>query len=215
MPSLNPKGFQDIPLCELCFEDALKAGAKRSEELDRKDFFETSIRFCIDGLYKWLKSYSRSYGGPSVFAILRDISWWWASFCGTDPALSSLVRKYYALLKDITENTDYTDLTDRMDEPLRVKEVGRSSRHFTIIIPFECHGVIADCATALGMPFAVFYQLGVARALSVNRAGLFRAWATSKIDPFYDEVGTRIKTKMKALRRIENDKKFMDTDGSE
>jgi hypothetical protein len=212
MPSLNPKGFQDIPLCELCFEDALKAGAKRSEELDTKDFHETSVRFCIDGLYKWMKSYSRNCGGASVFIMSRDISWWWASFCSTDDTLSKIVKEYYVLLKDITENTDYTDLAERMDEQFHVEKIGRGGRPFNIFIPRECFGVISDCATAVGAPFSIFFQLGLAQALSTNRNGLFSKWATSKVVPLFSEVMGKAKSRMRDFRRIRNDMEFQDAE---
>jgi len=202
MVNLNPKSFQDTPLCELCFEDALKAGAKKSEKLKPADFKETSIRFCIDGLYKWYKSFSRHYGKSSVFVMIRDASWWWASFCGTDPTLTKLVREYYALLKDITENTSYADLAERMDEAPKIKEVGRSGYPFSVLIPFECHGIISDCAAALGMTFGQFYQLGLAKALAANRNGMYSKWVADKVDPLLNEVMGRAEDRLRSFREI-------------
>src|SRR3972149_677303 len=179
--NLNPKSFQDTPLCELCFEDALKAGAKKSESLKPSDFKETSIRFCVDGLYKWYKSFSKHYETGSVFTMIRDSSWWWSSFCATDPTLTKLVKDYYSLLKEITENTSYTDLAERMDDASRVEKVGRSKLHFSILIPYEAHGVILDCSTALGVPFSLFFQVGLGKALSSNRQGLYSKWVADKV----------------------------------
>jgi len=213
--NLNPKTFQDAPLCTLCFEEALREGARKSAALNSQDFKETSIRFCIDGLYKWYKSFSKHYGRSSVFVMARDASWWWASFCGTDPVLTKLVREYYILLKDITENTDYTDLAERMDEPLRVEKIGRGGKPFTVLIPFECHGIILDCATAIGMPFSIFYQLGLAKALATNHGGLFNKWVSGKVNPLFDEVMGHAKSRVKIYRRIKNELEFRDVEGDE
>ncbi|MDD4984323.1 MAG: hypothetical protein PHQ43_00840 [Dehalococcoidales bacterium] len=215
MVNINPKAFQDEPLCHRCFEDALKIGSSKSDGLKPHDFKETSIRFCVDGLLKWYKSFAKHYGKSSVFVMVRDASWWWASFCGTDPTLTKLVKEYYDLLKDITENTDYTDLAERMDETFRTKEIGRGGRPFNISIPFECHGIIADCATAIGMPFAIFYQLGLAKALSTNRNSLYAKWVTSTVNPLFDEVMGHAKSRAKVYRRIRNDMAFRDAEESE
>jgi len=208
--NLNPKTFQDTPFCDLCLEDALEAGRKKSDGLKSQDFKETSIRFCVDGLYKWYKSFSKQHGKSSVFVMIRDASWWWASFCGTDSTLTTLVREYYDLLKDITENTDYTDLAERMDEPLRVKEIGRGGKPFTILIPFECHGIISDCAVAIGIPFSIFCQLGLAKALSANRSGLYAKWVAKSVDPLFNEVMGHAKSRVKTYKRIRNDMEFLD-----
>ena len=145
-----------------------------------------------------------------MFTMIRDASWWWASFCGTDPTLVKLVKEYYELLKDITENTAYTDLAERMDEPLRVKEIGRSGKSFNIMIPFECHGIILDCSTAIGIPFSTFYQLGLAKTLSTNRVGVFPKWVSSKVNPLFDEVMKHAKSRVKLFDRIRNEKEFME-----
>ncbi len=202
--SINPRSMRETPLCELCFEDALKVGARKSGELKSTDFKETSIRFCIGGLYKWYKSYAKHYGDSSVYAMIRDVGWYWSSFCGTDDTLSSLVREYYSLLKDITENTAYTDLAERMDELARIEKVERSSYPFSIALPFECHGVIADCAVALGMSFSVFYQLGAAKALSSNRQGLYSDWSARVVHPLFDEVMARGKSRLESFAEIKN-----------
>ena len=184
---LSTSSFRDIPLCELCLEDALKAGAAKSEKLKEQDFQPTSLRFCVDGLYKCLRSYARKHG-TSVFAMTRDLSWYWASFCSTDETLALLVSEYYSLLDDIAENTDYTDLSERMDEAKKIEKVGRSKHHYALSIPRVCHGIMSDCAEVLGVPLFIFYQLGLAKALTVNQEGLYATWAKSIVSPLYEEV---------------------------
>ena len=206
--SLNPKTFRDTPICELCFEDALREGARKSSALTAQDFKETSIRFCIDGLYKWYKSYAKYHGKSSVFVMVKDASWYWSSFCGTDNSLTELVKGYYSLLKEITETTSCTDLAERLDEMERIEKIGRSGYPFSIVIPFECQGVINDCAVALGMPFSQFYQLGLAKAISANQNGLYNKWTIRKVDPLFFEVMGRVKLRVKSLRRIRNDLEF-------
>ena len=213
--NLNPRAFVDTPTCDLCFEDALEVGHKKSEGLKPQDFKETSIRFCVDGLYKWYKSFSKQHGKSSVFTMIRDASWWWASFCGTDPTLVKLVKEYYELLKDITENTSYADLAERMDEADRVEKVGKSRTHFSVNIPFECHGVISDCSVALGMSFGQFYQLGLAKALASNRNGIYAKWVKDTVDPLFDEVMGRAKTRIKSFGRIKNELVFRSTEGDD
>ena len=207
--NLNPRAFVDTPVCDLCFEDALEVGRKKSDGLKPQDFKETSIRFCIDGLYKWYKSFARHYGKSSVYVMARDVSWYWASFCGTDPTMVGIVREYYSLLKDITENTPYADLAERMDEAERIKEVGkRSYTPFSIAIPSEAHGIIADCAGALGTNFSLFYQVGMGRALSANRQGLYSFWVDGKFNLLWEEVMSRSEKRLQDLLEIRNTMDF-------
>ena len=206
--NLNPKTFQDTPLCDLCFEDALREGSRKSAALKPQDFKETSIRFCVDGLYKWYKSYARHYGRASVFTMIRDTSWWWSSFCGTNDTLTSLVKEYYALLKTITEETDYADLADKMDDASRLEKVGKSKSHLSITVPLEARGIIGDCSVALGVPFSQFYQLGLGRALASNQQGLYSAWAESKVRPLFDEVMARAVSRLESFLEINNDVVF-------
>ncbi len=190
MPSLNPKEFKKEPLCEKSFEEALEIGKAMSGQLEPTDFKETSIRFSIDGLYKWYRSYAKQHSTLSVFTMFRDISWYWSSYCISNSVMSRLVKEYYLLLKDITEQTSFTDLADRMDEAVRVKEMGKRSYPFSLSVPMEPHGIILDCATALGMSFSAFYQVGVGRALSANSKGLYTAWIGHCFQPLFDEVMT-------------------------
>jgi hypothetical protein len=205
---LNPKTFKETPLCDLCFEEALKIGSRKSESLKSSDFKETSIRFCIDGLYKWYKSFSHSYHSKSVFAMIRDASWYWASFCENDLTFSSVVKEYYSLLKDITENTAYTKLAERMDESDKIEKTGHGGRPFSINIPVEANGVIADCAVAIGVTFSVFFQLGLGKALSANQQGLYSSWSQAKIQPLFDEVMTRAKARLDDFAEIRNSMEF-------
>lgn len=199
---LSTSSFRDTPICELCLEDALKAGAAKTEKLKSQEFKETSIRFCVDGLYKWYRSFAKHYGEVSVFGMIRDLSWYWASFCTVDETMTGLVGEYYTLLKDITENTSFTDLADRMDEILRVEKVGRSKYPFSIVIPQGAWSAIQDCAVALGTSFSTFYQVGLARALSTNSQGLYAAWSVEKFIPLFDEFDRRSKARLAGLKEI-------------
>ena len=62
------------------------------------------------------------------------------------------------------------------------------------------------------MPFAQFYQLGLAKALASNRYELYRKWAVDKVDPLFSEVMSRVKLRVKSLRRIRNDLEFCMTE---
>lgn len=199
---LSTTSFRDTPICELCLEDALKAGAAKSEKLKPQDFKETSIRFCVDGLYKWLKAYAKKYGTTSVFGMIRDLSWYWASFCSTDSTMIGLTREYDSLLDDLAEKTSFTDLAERMDEQLRVEKIGRSGYPFSVVLPSGSWGAIQDCASALGTSFSVFFQLGLARALTSNSQGLYSSWAAEKFVPLFDEFMTRAKKRLDGLKEI-------------
>lgn len=205
----SPDSFQDTPLAELCLEDALRIGSARSAKLSDKDLKVTSVRFCVDGLYKWYKSFADRCQTGSVFSMARDVSWYWASFCAADPTLSSLVTEYHALLHEITEGTHYTDLAERMDEACKVEKVGRSSYlPFSIIVPMEAYSVILDCAVALGVPFSLFYQLGMGKALASNQGGLYAPWVERKIQPLFDEIMARAEDRLRDFLEIKNTMEF-------
>lgn len=199
---LSTSSFQDIPICELCLEDALKAGAAKSEKLNPQDFRETSIRFCVDGLRGWLKSFAVNRGNTTLFAMMRDLSWYWASFCSTDETMQGLIREYYSLLKDLTEKTASTELVAQLDEPLRVKEIGYSEHPLNIVVPRAAWGSIQECATALGASVSVFYQLGLAKALSSNSMGLYGLWSADKFIPLFGEFMQRSKDRLARLKKI-------------
>lgn len=200
---LSTSSFRDIPICELCLEDALKAGAAKSEKLKPEDFQPTSVRFCVDGLYKCMKSYARKHD-TSVFAITRDLSWYWASFCSTNVVMAALVKDYYALLDDISENTSYTDLSERMDESKKIEKVGRTKHHYPLLIPRVCHGAISDCAEVMGISLMIFYQLGWGKAMTTNQAGLYSDWARDIVSPLYDEVMGQADHRLKILKETRN-----------
>ena len=193
--SINPSSFVETSLCDLCFEDALRIGSMKSAKLASSDFKETSLRFCVDGLYKWYKSFSKQSHNGSVFSMVRDASWYWSSFCGSNDLLINVTKEYFILLRDITENTSYTDLAERMDEAKRVKEIGRGGRPLNFTIPFESWGIISDCATAIGVPFSLFYQVGLGKALSANRDGLYQLWSKDKVQPLFDEIMASAKSR--------------------
>ena len=199
---LSTSSFRDIPICELCLEDALKAGAAKTNQLKPGELKETSMRFCVDGLYDWLRSFAKHYGESSPFGMIRDLSWYWASFCSTDKTMIGLITEYYSLLKDLTENTDYTDLVKDMNEPVRVEKIDRAGPHITAVIPFPAYGAIQDCAMALGTSFSVFYQLGLSKALASDSQGRYRTWATAKFIPLFDEFMKRSKAKLRKLKEI-------------
>ena len=201
---LSTASFRDTPIIELCLEDALKAGAAKTEKLvkEQQTLKETSMRFCVNGLYKCLKSFAKHYGETSAFAMIRDLSWYWSSFCTTDETMVNLVREYYSLLKDLTENTDFTDLWDRMDEPLPVKEVGWRGHPFNVSVPQVAWGAIQDCAMALGTSSSTFYQVGLSKAMASDSKGRYVAWAATVFVPLFDEFMQRSKVRLKSLQEI-------------
>jgi len=193
--SINPQSFVDEALCDLCFEDALKIGQAKSGYLKPEDFDTTSIRPCVDGLIKRYKSFSRQYKG-SVFSLLRDASWHWASFCETNEVFRDVTREYFSLLRDLTENYSYIDLEDKMDVGKKVKEIGYRSRPLTIIIPREAHGVIGDCGVAVGTTFSLFYQIGLGWSLSQTSREFYKDWISSVFQPLFDEVMEKAKKRL-------------------
>lgn len=202
---LSTGSFRDAPLAELCLEDALEAGAAKSAKVSSDDFKETSIKFCVDGLYKWCKSFAQRTGRGSVYSLTRDLSWYWASYCTEDNVLSGLVKEYYSLLHDITEDTSYTDLAERMDEASRIEKVGRYSEvPFHVKLPLEPCGIIGDCATAVGISFSLFFQVGLGKALSVNRGGLYADWVARKFQPLFSEVMARAEGRLYDFLEIRN-----------
>ncbi len=185
--SIRPSDAVEESLCDLCFEDALKIGSAKSSHLQPEDFDSTSIRPCVDGLVKRYKSFAKQYKG-SVFSLLRDVSWHWASFCENNEVLVSVTREYFSLLKDLTENYNYTDLEDKLDVGKKIKELGYRSRPLNIIIPREAHGVITDCGVAVGTTFSLFYQVGLGWSLRQNSRQLYKSWSEESYQPLFDEV---------------------------
>jgi len=189
MVTLNPKSFQDIPLAELPIEEALKAGARRSEDLNVSAFKETSLRFCINGLRSWLHVYVKDYCDRSFYYVLRDLSWHWASFCATNPTMLKVCSDYFSLRKELVENTSYTDLVDRMQQFHWFKEFGHGSRSpCNILMPIETMGIIGETGEAIGIPFSRFFQVGLAWSLSTNKQGLYADWVRDVFTPLFQEV---------------------------
>ncbi len=200
--SLN--AFKDTPLAELCFDDALKIGAHKSEKTKATDFSETSIRFCVEGLQIWFSSYVRSYCDCSFHAAVRDISWHWASFCETDPTMVKLRTVFDTLQQQIIENTAYVDLAERMRERVHVREFGMAGRRpYGVVLPMEAVGVINQTGEALGIGFSKFFQVGLGWSLSTNRQGMYKEWVTEVYSPLLDTVLTWAEEKIKDLEEIE------------
>lgn len=204
---LSTSSFRDVPICEMCLEDALKAGAAKSAQLKPTDFNATSMRFRVDGLYDWLWSFAKHYSNSSLFGVIRDLSWYWASFCATDETMTELVSEYHALLKDMTESSDFTDFVSDMREPLRVEKVGHAEYPVTVHIPFAAFGIIQECAMILGTSFPLFYQVGLAKALASDSQGRYSGWAATRFVPLFDEFMGRAKAR---LRRLKELRKFME-----
>lgn len=200
--SINPSDFSKIPLCELTFEEALGQGAKLAKDIPSKDWRETSIRFHIDGLYKWLDDFAGDHDVGTVFYVIRDAVWMWLSFCDTNPVFREALKAYQSLSSDIAKNTDYTDLVDRMDVHNRLKNVGKSGRPVNILIPHRVAGRLGRYANAVGLNFSTFYQLGCGWGLSRNADGLYSKWVGSKIDPLLKEVMERAELRVKTFAEI-------------
>ena len=191
--SLNPKTFRDTPICELCFEDALKSGAAKTEKLKPGDLKETSIRFCIEGLRDWYSAYVDDYlGSSSLYAVIRDISWHWASHCENNDTLIAVRSEFVGLRREIAEQTSYTDLMERMKQSTRIKEFGYAARRpVTISLPSQAVGVISRTSESMGIPFSRFLQVGMGWSLSTNRNGLYQGWVHDIFTPLFDSVQAR------------------------
>ena len=186
--NLNPRAFQDTPLADLCLEDALVIGRRKSENLKPTDFRETSIRFSVKGLRNWLSVYIKDYADESFYHVLRDLSWHWASFCGTNSTLTAICKDYHAIRRDIAEMTSYTDLMDSLQETAWLEKFGRSSRPCTVLLPMEVLGVVGETGEAIGIPFSKFFQVGLAWSLSTNKRGLYGEWLGNIYTPLFAEV---------------------------
>lgn len=202
--NINPKSFREIPLCELCFEDALKVGSARNKELSSGDFQETSIRFCVDGLLKWSYAYSEDYYEGSLFNLVRDGCWQWASFCGTDETMVQVAKQYHDLLREITDKTSYTDLADKLDDAVRVRSFGFRSRPFNVTIPRKVVGVVGKCGAAVGLPFSLFFNVGMAWSLSTNRDGKYSAWVSDVFTPLFAELMASAESRIHHFCEIKN-----------
>jgi len=202
--NLSPKSFRETPLCELCFEDALKAGSTRSEKVKPADFTETSIRFCVDGLRDWYSSFVKSYCDCSLRTAIRDISWQWASFCENNTSLVNVRGEFLRLRQEITEKTAYTDLVERMRQQVNIKEFDRTGSAYpcNIDLPTEAAGIISETGEALGINFSRFLQVGLAWSLSTNRQGLYTGWVEAIQKPLFTAVMVWAERKVKDLEEV-------------
>ena len=185
---LSTSSFRDIPICELCLEDALNAGAAKSEKLKPDDFSETSIRFCIGGLEGMLILYSDEHYNNSLRRLLRDASWQWASRCEMDQDMLR-VRAELSDLRHILSETNYVHLMDELTlTQWRLKELGYAKRPTNVHLPNGSYGIINRSATALGISFSRFFQIGLAWSLSTNGMGLYSPWIKGTVDPIMSEL---------------------------
>jgi hypothetical protein len=201
--NLNPKAFQDTPLADLCLEDALKAGFRKSENLKPTDFRETSIRFCINGLRNWLSRYAKDYGDRPFFYTIQDVSWHWASFCKVNSVLVNVCKEYATLSREIVESSSYTDLVERLQQPTWFEKFGHGSRTpCNIVLPLEVLGVIGETGEAIGLPFSKFFQVGLAWSLSMNKQGLYSEWTKDVFTPLFNEIMEAAKKRVTVLHEV-------------
>lgn len=186
--SVNPKTFKEQPLCELCFEDALRIGESRGGKLRAQEFKETSIRFCVDGLRDWLTTFADDRAGSSLYAVIRDGIWHWASFCETDPVLVTARKEFVRLRREIAEETSYTDVMERLKQPASILFGRASRRSINVALPMEAVGVVSRTGEALGIYFSKFVQVGLAWSLAHNRDRLYASWASEVFDPLFRSV---------------------------
>jgi hypothetical protein len=208
--SINPKSFQDTPICDLPFEEALKIGARRSEDLRPMDFRETSIRFCVVGLRDWLSRYSKDYSERSFFYTIRDASWHWASYCSTNPVLVSACADYRKLSREIVETSSFTELVERLQQPSWLEKFGYASQTpCNILLPLEVMGVVGEVGEAIGISFSKLFQVGLGWSLSTNKQGLYAEWIKDIFNPLFAEVMKVAKERSKVIRKVKNEYEFL------
>ncbi len=213
--SIRPSDAVTSSLADLCFEDAIEAGKRNNEGLKPHEFHETSIRFSVDGLHKWLTSYTVEYYGGSIYSLVQNSCWHWASFCEANDTLNSVRKSYFSLLKNIAEKTDYTDLADDMDRGPRVKSFGYRGRPTTILLPTEVSGSVQKYGTAMGLPFSLFFQVGLGWSLSCSRKADYSSWVSGVFQPLFDEVMSVAKRRASRFREIQNTIVFRDAEKAE
>ena len=200
---LSTTSFREVPLCELCLEDALKAGAAKNERLKPEEFHETSIRFCVDGLGGWLETYADAYYDGVLHRLLRDVSWQWASYCETNVSILKL-RADLAELRFVISETNYTQLMDKLTSTQwRMKELGYSKKPINIHLPAAPYSVISHSATRLDISFSKFFQVGLAWSLSTNSMGLYASWVSGTVTPLLASLEDFIKGRLEDLADIQ------------
>lgn len=207
--SLNPTDAAPEELFELTFEEALNRGRSLSERVPDKEWMDTSIRFNVEGLYNWYAAYAEQCKDWSVFYLLQDANWQWVSFCRNNPVINKAEQSYRELQKFITEETDYVDLADRMNEKSHVRSsMGFGGKPVSIHIPRAMHGYICQCSNSLGISFSIFQQCGYAWCLSHNTKGLYAKWIASRVDPLVNEILDLAEKRVATFSEIENTTNF-------
>jgi hypothetical protein len=198
--NLSASSFRDIPLCELCLEEALGIGKERTTKLKDSELAVTSIRFCVPGLRDWMSAYCDSYASMSLSAFMRDISWHWSSFCATNEPMVDLVKEYRALQRVITEKTAYTDLMEKARITPDAVRFGKTySTPFTVFVPHEVAQIVNNVGHVLDIPFSRLFQVGLAWSLSTNRMGLYNPWVEGVAKPLTGSVMHTVTIKRKVL----------------
>lgn len=199
---LSTTSFRDVPLCELSLEEALKAGAAKSEKLKPEDFHETSVRFCVTGLRGWLITYADEHYNNAHRNLMRDLSWQWASYCETNADILGVRTSLMELRHELSE-TNCANLMDQLPATLwRIKEFGYSGRPTVIRLPNAASGSIARSAADLGISFGKFLQVGWAWSLSTNGKGLYSAWINGTVTPLLEELTRHVKRRLGELDDI-------------
>jgi hypothetical protein len=207
--SLKPTDASPEELFELSFEEALLRGRSLSERVPDKEWMDTSIRFNVEGLYNWLASYTEQCKDWSLFYLLQDANWQWVSFCRNNPTINKAEQSYRALQKLITEETDYVDLADRMNERSRVKNsIGNGGKPVSIHISRSAHGYLCQCSLSLGISYSIFQQSGYAWCLSHNAKGLYAKWVASRAEPLITEILDLAEKRLAIFSEIENTTNF-------
>lgn len=206
--SLNPSDFRHTELHELSFEDALQWGSKLSTEIDRDDWIETSVRFCVDGLFRWLDDFSTETGTTSTFHMIRDAMWMWLSYCDNKSEWIDLKRIHRRIAKEITHNSPYTDLVDALSDKEWLRSLGRSGRPTNIQIPRKVRKQLSEYCDAVGVSFPAFYSIGLAWCLSHNSKELYQSWVNKKVTPVLTELDSLVEQRKAKFLELENTYKY-------
>jgi hypothetical protein len=206
--SIHPKSFVDESLCNLSFEDAIKVGADRSSRIKPEDFRETSVRLCIDGLYRWLDDFSQDTEIASTFCLTRDFIWMWLDYCDNQAEWVELQRLHRRLTKEITHNSSYTDLVDELNKRSWIKSIGRSGRPTNVVIPVSGSKRLSRYCDASSVSFSHLYSLGMGWCLSQNSLGYYKSWTNDKVMPVLDEVNRLVADRRNKFLELENTYQF-------
>ena len=195
---IRPADFRKEKLHEHAFEDALNDGREILKGISSDERIETSFKPHIDGLVAKYEIWSNKYTTVSPSTAMACIGWWWLSFLTTDPLISRTVKEYWDL-KDEINATRYSDLDELMKRsPRPMHGLGWCNhKPVNVRLPAAIHSALNEISPALGMPLTLLYQIGLAKAISHNRKGLFKEWRDSDAEPLFEEfmllVGERSK----------------------